>query len=166
MIQQVIERSFGDGDRERVHGREVGGRQITSVMELAEHDGASWTGRGTPVANAAFEGAAVTIAEPSRKLSSHPVEQRLGLEPRLEIQTSLDNRPNINERVRPSTISTRGFPWPGRGTVRSIFAGRFFIHVRPPCRLGQRHSRSELAEEEPQLSVRDHRKPPNGRGLR
>jgi hypothetical protein len=87
VVQQMIKSLSQQRDLQRVHAREVGGRQVPLRMHLAEHHVPRGTGRGTPLLHATLERAAMAVQKPSRALPLEPVEQRLGLQPGFRLQT-------------------------------------------------------------------------------
>jgi len=74
----MIERLPGDRDAQPVHRREVGGRQVTGLMDLPEDDGLARTVRGPPLPHAPLEGPAMRIEELAAIRLLEPVEERLG----------------------------------------------------------------------------------------
>ncbi len=75
----MIEPLSRDGDAECVHRREVGGGEITRLMDLPEHDGLARSMRRSPLSNAALKGAAMRIEKLVRMRLLEPVEERLGV---------------------------------------------------------------------------------------
>jgi hypothetical protein len=142
VVDQVIERLAGDGDVQGVHLREVRRGQIASLVNLAEHDGLARTVEGSPLLHAAFEGAALRIEEPPRMFAAQPVEQRLGEQPRLGLETRLDRRPDRGERIGPGAVGPRllplvGEPHAGQLALVAVVSGRLVVHACSPGRCGQ-----------------------------
>ena len=78
VIDHVIEPLARDGDAECVHRREVGGGEITRLMDLPEHDGLARSMRRSPLPHATLEGATMRIEKLIRMRLLEPVEERLG----------------------------------------------------------------------------------------
>jgi len=74
VIRQMLEVFSEDGDSQRVHAGEIRGRQVTGVMDLAEHNRARQTGRGPPLLDTSLERAAVALGQPPGMLLLEPVE--------------------------------------------------------------------------------------------
>lgn len=143
MIDEVIEPPAGDRDVQRVHVREVGGREIAGVVDLAEHDGLPGPPGRPPLPHAAFEGAAMRIEELPGMLATQPVEKRLCEQPRFGRQLLLDRRPDRRERIGPGPVRprpVRRLPRTGQRTLVAIMTGRLVAHSRSPGRTGQGHS--------------------------
>lgn len=73
VIQQMVERLAADGDSQRVHVREVGGRKVARMVNLWEHDRARRSVRAPPVVDSPLERPPLRVG----KLAGIPV-----LEPR------------------------------------------------------------------------------------
>jgi hypothetical protein len=107
VVDHVIERLAGNRDVQRVHVREVGGREIAGVVDLAEHDGLARPVDRAPLPHAALEGAAMRIEELARVFATQPVEERLGEQPRFGVEPFLDCGPNCCERIGPCAVGPR-----------------------------------------------------------
>ena len=143
MVHHVIERLPGNGDVQRVHVGEVGGREVAGVVDLAEHDGLPRPVSRTPLPHAAFEGAAMRIEELTRMLAAQPVEERLGEQPGLGLEPRLDHRPDRRERIEPRAIGprrSRRLPRAGQRAVIAVVSGGLVAHAGSPGRRGQGRS--------------------------
>ncbi len=148
MVHQVIEPLTGDGNVQRVHGGEVGRREIAGVVDLAEDDGLAGSVGGPPLPHAAFKGATMRVEELARMFASQPVEERLGAQARLGRKPLLDRRPNRRKRIDPRAVGPRPgrlLPRAGQRAVIAIVSRRFVAHACPPGRRGQGSSRVEFA---------------------
>jgi hypothetical protein len=137
VVDHVIERLAGDRDVQRVHVREVGGREIASVVDLAEHDRLPRPVDRTPLPHAAFERATMRIEELARMFVAQPVEERLGEQPRFGVEPFLDCWPNRCERIGPCAVG----PWHGRLlpcarqlAMIAILSCSLVAHACSPCR--------------------------------
>jgi hypothetical protein len=143
MVHQVIEPPAGDRDVQRVHVREVGGREIAGVVDLTEHDGLPRPVRRPPLPHAALEGAAMRIEELPGMLATQPVEERLREQPRFGRELLLDRGPDRRKRIGPGPVRprpARRLPCAGQRTQFAIVTGRLVAHSRSPGRTGQAHS--------------------------
>jgi hypothetical protein len=68
MVHQVIERLASDGDRKRVHTREVRRGEVARFVDLAKDDGAIRSVQGSPLPHSPFEGATMGIENRPRIL--------------------------------------------------------------------------------------------------
>jgi len=93
VIEHVLEALTQDSHSQRVHAGEVRGRQVAGVMHLAEHDRARLARRGPPVPDTPLKGAALAPRQPPGMLLDEPVEQRLGVQPRLRFEPCLNLGP-------------------------------------------------------------------------
>lgn len=166
VIDHVREGLAQNGHPQCVHGGEVGGRQVTRVVLLAEHDRVRWTGRGPPVLHAPLEGAALAQRKLSGVLRQQPVEQRLGVQARLGFEPLLRLLPHFRQRVRPRPVRAWLLLGTGQCAQRAVFACGFFVHARPPGCDRQPLFCFQVAKQPAYLSIRDHRKPPVNKELR
>lgn len=132
VIRQMLESFSQDGDFQRVHVGEIGGRQVAGVMHLAEHDRAAQTGRRPPLPNAPLERAALARCEVLGVFFPQPVEQRLGPQAGLRFEPCLDFQPQFRERVLPRSIGPWLLEGARQGAPRAILACRLFVHSSPP----------------------------------
>jgi len=140
VVDQVIEWLAGDRDAQFVHRGEVGGRQVTRLMDLPEDDGPARALRGPPLPDAPLEGPAVRVEELTRMRLPEPVEERLGAEPGLGAELLFDLGPNGGKRVRSRAIGSRSARLPAGARERRLLAvvsGRLGTHTSSPCRHGQ-----------------------------
>ena len=143
VVHHVIEPLAGDGDVERVHVGEVGGREVAGRVNLAEHDGLPGAAGRSPLPHATLEGAAMRIEELPRMLAPQPVEERLGEQPRFGREALFDHRPHGRERIGPGAVGPRParvFARAGRRGVIAIVSGRLVGHSGSPGRGGQGRS--------------------------
>jgi hypothetical protein len=110
MVHQMIERLASDGDRKRVHAREVRRGEITRLVDLTKDDGAIRSVQRSPLSNSPLEGAAVGVEKRPRMLVAKPIEEGLGGELRLGLESLLDLDPDLGERIDPSPVGAWGFP--------------------------------------------------------
>jgi len=78
---------------------EVGGGEITALMNLSEDGELARSVAGPPLPNAAFKGAFVGIEKLTGMPLAEPGEERLGEEPRLRLELGLDLVPNGGKGV-------------------------------------------------------------------
>jgi hypothetical protein len=161
VIDQVVERLAGDGDRERVHAREVRRGKVAGLVDRAEDDGAVRPVQGPPLPHPPLEGPAVGVEELPRMLTPEPVEKSLGREFRLGLESLLDLDPDLGEGIDPSAIGPRGLPGAGQFPPIPILACRLLAHSRSPCGQVQRKGRLQLPPQLTYLTIRDHRIPPS-----
>ncbi len=140
VVHHVIESPAGNGDIQRVHVSEVGGREIAGVVDLAEHDGLPGAVGRPPLPHAPFEGAAVRIEELPRMLAPQPVEERLGEQLRLGLESLLDRGPDRRKRIGPRAVRPRHgrlLPRAGQLAVIAVLTGGLVAHACSPGRGGQ-----------------------------
>jgi hypothetical protein len=113
VVHQVIERLAGDGDRERVHAREVRRREVTRFMDLAKDDGAIRPVQCPPRSHSPLEGATMGIEKRPRMLAAQPIEEGLGGKPGLGLKSLLDLDPHLGKGIDPSAVGAWGFPRTG-----------------------------------------------------
>lgn len=95
VIRQMLESFAEDGDFQGVHASEIRSRQITRVMDLAEHDRTRQTGCRPPLPDAPLESTAVALVQLPGMLSLEPLEQCLGPQPGLRFQPCLGPTPQF-----------------------------------------------------------------------
>jgi len=166
VIQHVVEPLAGDRNAQRVHVREVGGRQAPRIMDLREDHFPAGAMLAAPVANPTLERTLLRVGKTAGVAVLQPAEQRECPQPRLGLQPGLDLRPHLRERVLPRPP---GSPRPSLRWQPSripILACRLLIHARLPCRRGQVLVPRKQSPQFPYLSVRDHRNLLSIKGLR
>jgi hypothetical protein len=107
VIDHVIEPLTGNGDVQRGHVREVRCREIAGLVDLAEHDGLPRSVGRPPLPYATFKGAAMRVEELARVRLPQPVEERLGEQSRLGLESLLDRWPDRRKRVEPRAVGPR-----------------------------------------------------------
>ena len=140
VVHHVIETLAGDRDVQRAHVREVGGREIAGVVDLAEHDRLPRSMRRPPLPHATLEGTAMRIEELARMLATQPVEERLGEQPWLGLEPLLDCGPDRRKRIGPCAVSPRHgrlLPRAGQLAVIAVLTGGLVAHACSPGRQGQ-----------------------------
>ena len=166
MVHQVIERLPRDRDAQIVHAGEVRRPEVSTLMDLPEHDRAVGPGQCPPLPYPPLEGPPVRIEELPRVFPPQPVEQRLGQQPRLGPQPLLHRRPHRGKRIDPRPVRAR-YRTPARQRrLIAIMTRRLVSHACPPGRRGQWNSRIQLAQQPAHLAIRNHRIPPSLRELR
>jgi hypothetical protein len=163
VVDHVIEGPTGNGDVQRVHVREVRRREIAGLVDLAEHDGLPRSVGRPPLPHATFKGAAMRIEELVRMRLPQPVEERLGEQSRLGLESLFDLWPDRRKRVQPGAVGPRPMRLLPRARQRGLIAvvsSRFVTHACSPSRQGQGRSRVEFAAQAPNLAIRNHRIPP------
>jgi hypothetical protein len=160
VVHQVIERLAGDGDRKRVHAREVRRGEVARLVDLAEDDRAVRPVQGPPLPHPPLEGPAVGVEKRPGMLTPEPVEEGLGGELRLGLEPLLDLDPDLGERVDPGAVGAGGFPRTGQLAPIPILACGLLAHPRSPCGQVQRKGRLQLPPQLTYLTIRDHCVPP------
>jgi hypothetical protein len=160
VVHQVIERLAGDGDRKRVPAREVRRGEVARLVDLAEDDRAVRPVQGPPLPNPPLEGPAVGVEKRPGMLTPEPVEEGLGGELRLGLESLLDLDPDLGERIDPGAVGAGGFPRTGQLAPIPILACGLLAHPRSPCGQVQRKGRLQLPPQLTYLTIRDHCVPP------
>jgi len=166
VIHQVGERLAAEGHAQGVHVREIGGRQVSGIVDLREHHLLVRPLGGPPGADPSLEGSPLAVGELPLGLALQPAEQRDRSQRRLLLEPLLDLWPDIGERIE------AGPPLPGSHALGRqllclpILACGLLIHVRLPCRKGQSFSRAEQPKQLSHLTVLDHRNLLFFKGLR
>jgi hypothetical protein len=111
VIQQVLEWLAGDRHPQRVHDREIRGRQVARVVNLREHHLRPWPVRAPPVPDPSLERPPLRIGELPGMPVLQPREQGEGPQAWLGVQANLDLRPDLGERI------LAGSPRPFRGPL-------------------------------------------------
>ena len=63
-----------------------------------------------------------------------PIQDRIGLEPRIVLQKSYDFIPELGKRILPSAVGTLGaFHLAGQLIGITILPHRLLTHLQPPC---------------------------------
>jgi len=157
VIQHVIKRLAGDRDAQRVHVREVGGRQAARIMDLREHHLPARAMLAAPVTYPTLERTPLRVGKPAGIALLQPSEKRECPQPRLGLQTRLDLRPHLHERVHARPPGSSRLPPRWHPFRIPILACRLLIHACLPCRRGQVLVQRKQPPQFPYLSVRDHR---------
>lgn len=163
VVDQVIESLPGDGDGERVHRGEVGRGQLARFMNLPEDDGLVRPVQGSPPLHASLEGSPMRVEEASGMLLSEPVEEGLGVESRLGLESRFDGGPNLGKGIGPRAVVSwwpRLFAGTGECAIVAVVSSGFVGHARAPCGVCEGSSAIEFAEESSNLAIRNHRTSP------
>ena len=137
VVQQVVQRLAPDGDSQRVHVGEVRRPQPARIVDLGKHDGLPWAAQPPPVADAALQRPALRIGEPARPALLEPGEEGERPQPRFGLQSGLDFRPHVGERVGSGSPGARPPHLRGQALPIPILTSRLLIHACLPCRRGQ-----------------------------
>jgi hypothetical protein len=113
VVYQVIERLAGDGDRERVHAREVRRGEVARLVDLAKDDRSIRSVQGPPLPHSPLEGPAMGIEKCPRMLVAQPIEEGLGGELRLGLKLLLDLDPDLGEGIDSRAVGAGGLPRTG-----------------------------------------------------
>ncbi|QDU95826.1 hypothetical protein Pla8534_36430 [Lignipirellula cremea] len=156
VIQHVVEPLPADGDAQRIHDGEIRRRQAARLVHLRKDDAAIGSMLCSPLSHAPLKRSPLRIGEAARFALLQPGEERERPEPRFAFQSRLDFGPNLAERVpaRPPLAGRLG-SWQAR--IVAILAGRFLIHVCPPCRRGQANTVRQQPPQFPRPSLQNHR---------
>ena len=166
VVRQVVERLPLDGHPRGGHGGEVGGREVTGVVDLPELHVLRGAASGLPLPDPALEGTPVGVVEEAGVLGLHPVEEGLGHQPGLGREALLDGGPDAGERVGAGAVGARRLGGAGECAAGAVPACRLVVHVRPPGGGGEGRSAVQFAEQLAHLGIRNHRTPPDrGQGL-
>ncbi len=131
-------------------------------MDLPEDGRLARSLPGSPLPDTSLEGATVGIEEPARMLLAKPLEERLGLEPRLLLQFGFDLCPDFGERIDAGAVSAwRLFADAGKSWALAVLTRRCLGHPCPLGRMGQWGSLFEQTQQLADLAIRDHRRPPS-----
>jgi len=160
--QEMWKGAAGDRHLERSRLGEVETAQPTGRMDLLEDHRFGAARQGAPTAHATFEASPLGVGEAARMLALQLGEESHRFKPRIGDEPRFDTRPNVDERIL--TGAPRAWRAHPRGASQfPVTAGRFLIHVRPPCRLAQSVSLVQPPLQRPNLSVRDHATPSSKR---
>jgi hypothetical protein len=155
--RQVGERLAGQRHFQAVHVREIGGRQVSRMMDLSEHHRLVRALESPPRTDPSLEGSTLTVGELPPVLLLQPMKQRDRLQGGILVQQFRDRRPDLLKRIRPRPP----MPWSdllGRQfSCLPILPCRLFVHARHPCRKGQPFPRAQQAKQLSYLTVLDHR---------
>jgi hypothetical protein len=166
MKRQVRQRLAGDGHPQRIHVREIGGRQVAGVVDLSEHHRLVRPLRGPPGADLPLEGSPLAVGELPPLLALEPAKQRDRLQAGLLLEPLFNPGPDLLERIEPGPPVARSRPLRGQLLCLSVLACGLLIHVRVPCRQGQPSSHRQQPKQLSHLTVLDHRNLLFYKGLR
>jgi hypothetical protein len=137
VIDQVVERLALDGDGQRVHRCEVGGREVTGVVNLLELDIACGPVCGFPLTHTSLECAPMCVVEPTWMFRPQPLEKCLGDQPGFVGEPGGDAIPDLSEGVGACAVGAWRFVGAGERAACAVGACGFVGHVRPPGGRGQ-----------------------------
>jgi len=146
MKQQVIERLAAQGHLQGIQNYEVEGDHVAGMMNLWELDLLFDTVLQLPALDASFERSADRIAHPRLTLwwivfLLEPIQNRIGLEPRIVFQKCCDFIPELRERILPCAVGTiDAFDLAGQLIRITILPHRLRTHLQPPCDTRHRFS--------------------------
>ncbi len=141
VVQQVRKRLALDGHRQPAHAREVRRAQPPRLMHLGEEHFLGRPVLRAPLPHAPLQRPPRPLPVLAGVLLLQPLQQRLGLQPRLALQQLLQARPDRREGIRPGP--------PGAGHRRAVGAGAILarglaIHACLHRRVAQRCSSLQL----------------------
>jgi len=161
MVDQVIEQLTSNGDAQGIHVCEIGGSQVAGPMHLTEDDWLPRPVAGSPLPDAAFEGATLRIGKLTRVLLTQPVKECLGQEFGLGLELGFHLGPDCGKRIGPGAVGAGPLlTHAGQRGILTVMAGRLLRHPCPPGRIGQRPSLIEQKTQLAYLAIRDHDKSP------
>jgi len=157
VIQQVVERLAVDRDAQRVHVGEVRCPQPARVMHLRKDDLLVGAMQPTPVPHPPLECPPLRVREPAGIALLQPGEQSERPQSRLPLESGLNLRPDLKERVRPCSPIARSGVLRRQSPGIPILPSRFLIHASSPCRQGQTITAFQQPPQLPHESIREHR---------
>ena len=113
MVEQMVEGTALNRDRQRRHVREIRLTQPARLVDLREVGLLGRPLQCPPHFDAALQGAQLAVREAPWILALQVLEQRLGLEPVIQLQHLLESRPYLLERIRPGTPGVLGLQLTG-----------------------------------------------------
>jgi hypothetical protein len=138
VIDQVGKRLPLNGHSQAIHVREVGGPQPARLMRLGKE---YFLGRAVlrlPLADAPLQRPPAPFPALLRQLPLQPLQERLGLQPRLPLQQFFEARPHPGQWVGPRPPSTRLAYFAGQPAQLPVLPGGLAIHACSHRRLRQR----------------------------
>ena len=163
VVHQMIEWLATDGDVQGVHACEVGGGQVTRLMNLPKDDGLAWSVDGSPLPHATLKRAAMRVEELTWVHLPQPIKEHLGAQSRLGLKLLFNLCPDRGKGIDTCPVETRRpllFANAGECFLVAIIPSRLGTHASSPCRYGQGHPQTEVAIQTPHLAIRNHRTPP------
>lgn len=104
VVQQMIKRLAVDGDPQAIHAGEIGGGQVSRMMDLGKHHRPARTMLAAPLTNPPLEGSPLRIGIPTGILILQPLEHRDRSQSWFAFPPCFDLGPHVGERVLPRPI--------------------------------------------------------------
>jgi hypothetical protein len=161
VVDQVVEGPAAEGHAQLGAVGEVAGAQPAGVMHLVEVHLAGGAFQGTPLLDAALQGAQLTVGEAPGEAALQVGEQGLGLQPGVEPEAPLQFVPDLGEGIGTGTPGTgHEGHLAGKLAEAAVLARRLGVEAG----LGGGHvcgkSLGVVLEEAASLLVGDHPEPP------
>jgi hypothetical protein len=137
VVGQVRERRPGDRHPQLGQVGEVAGAEPAGFVDLGEEDFLGWAGRGPPALDVPLQGPQLAIGEAAGVAALQLLEERLGLQPAVDLQQGLDLRPHLGKGVGPRGPGMRRGDLAGEPAEVDILAGGLVVHVAQEGAVGQ-----------------------------
>ncbi len=160
VVDQMVEGGAVDSHAQVRAVGEVTGGHAPGMMDLGEEDLLACAVQGPPGLDASLQGTELAVGETARKAALQVGEQSLGLQPRIELKHRFELRPDLRERVRPSTpVAVHAFDLRGQCAETTIVACRLGTHAGLSSSQVLGQSEPIEATQPTNLMVLNHRKP-------
>jgi hypothetical protein len=165
VVDQVGERLAVDGHPQAAGVREVGGAQVTGLVDLAEEHLLGRPVQAAPLLDVALQGAQLPVGKAAGVLALKPLEHGLGLQAGVEGQLLLDAGPDLHEGVGSRPPGMRHAHLAGQPSEPAVLARGLVVEAGLGGCLALGQSLVVQAAEAADLQVGDHPNPPCGKGF-
>jgi hypothetical protein len=165
VVDQVGERLAGDGHPQAAGMGEVGGAQVTGLVDLAEEHILGRPVQGAPLLDVPLQGAQLPVGEAAGVLPLQPREHGLGLQAGGEGQLLLDAVPDLRERVGARPPGMLHAYLAGQPAEPAVLARGLVVDASPGGGLALGQSLLIQAAKPTDVQIGDHPKPPWRKGF-
>jgi hypothetical protein len=137
VVGQVRERRPGDRHPQLGQVGEVAGAEPAGFVGLGEEDFLGWSRRGPPALDVPLQGPQLAVGEAAGVAALQLLEERLGLQPGVDLQQRLDFGPDLGKGVGPGGPGMRCGQLTGEPAEVDILAGGLVVHVGHESAVGQ-----------------------------
>jgi hypothetical protein len=131
VVDQVLERLSLDGDPQIAHVGEITGTQPARFVDLGEEDLLGRPGLRPPTLDVPLQRPQLAVGEAARVAALQVLEERLGLQPRVDFQQGADLRPDLGKGVGARHPSMGLGQVAGQAAELEVLAGGLLVHGSP-----------------------------------
>ena len=156
VIDHVVERFAEDGDAEFGHAGEITLGEPPRLVNLREEHLLGRPFECAPLFDPPLQATELDVGEATGEAALQVVEERLGLEPRVEPEQFEKLRPYSLERVLPGPPGVGSVSLTGERVAVAVLACRFLVNFGPVGGIGQCGFGLEQLPQPPELTIGDH----------